>query len=72
MTALLRRGVGAAVFVGGSCFANTMAGACVVTASAFCTLGGTGATTYTLPVSVSLVVRSRTSAPFLRSVKRPA
>ena len=36
------------------------------------TLGGTGATTYTLPVSVSLVVRSRTTAPFFRSVNRPA
>ena len=66
------RGVGAVVFVGGSVLAHTIAGAFVVTFIAFCTLGGTGATTYTLPVSVSLVVRSRTTAPFLRSVSRPA
>jgi hypothetical protein len=60
------------VFVGGSAFAKTMVGACVVTFIAFCTLGGTGATTYTLPVSVSLVVRSRITAPFRRSVILPA
>jgi hypothetical protein len=39
------RGVGAVVFVGGSVLAHTMAGAIVVTFIAFCTLGGTGATT---------------------------
>src|SRR5262249_21252219 len=39
------RGVGADVFVGGSCRANRIAGAFVVTFIAFCTLGGTGATT---------------------------
>ena len=66
------RGVGAVVFVGGSVLAHTMVGAFVVTFIAFCTLGGTGATTYTLPVSVSRVVRSRTTAPFFFSINRPA
>ena len=36
------------------------------------TLAGTGATTYTLPVSVTSVVKSRTTAPFRRSAIRPA
>ena len=62
----------AVVFVGGSVRAQTMAGAFVVTFIAFWTLGGTGATTYTFPVSVSPVVRSRTTVPFFRSIKRPA
>ena len=64
--------MGAVVLFAGSFFAHTMVGAFVVTFIAFCTLGGTGATTYTLPVSVSLVVRSRTTAPFFRSINRPA
>ena len=36
------------------------------------TLAGTGATTYTLPVSVTSVVRSRTTAPPRRSIILPA
>src|SRR6478735_3847695 len=47
-------------------------GAAAVTAIALWTLAGTGITTYTLPVSVSLVVTSRTTAPFRRSVSLPA
>jgi hypothetical protein len=47
-------------------------GAGTVTVIAFCTLAGTGITTYTLPVSVSIVVRSRTTVPFRRSVILPA
>src|SRR6516165_7967644 len=35
------------------------------------TLAGTGITTYICPVSVSVVVMSRTTAPFLRSVILP-
>ena len=66
------RGVGAVVLFGGSCLANTIVGAFVVTFIAFWTLGGTGATTYTLPVSVTSVVRSRTTAPFFRSISLPA
>ena len=47
-------------------------GAGTVTVIAFRTLAGTGVTTYTLPVSVSTVVRSRTAVPFRRSVILPA
>src|SRR5438093_5341915 len=47
-------------------------GAASVTVIAFLTLAGTGITTYTLPVSVSVVVKSRTVAPFRRSVILPA
>src|SRR5437764_1300595 len=47
-------------------------GAGTVTLIAFCTLAGTGMTTYTLPVSVSVVVRSRRVAPLRRSVSLPA
>jgi len=66
------RGTVAVVLAGGSCFANTILGAGAVTLIAFCTLAGTGATTYTLPVSVWEVVRSRTTAPFFFSINRPA
>ena len=47
-------------------------GAATVTVIAFCTLAGTGITTYTLPVSVSFVVTSRTTVPFRVSVNLPA
>jgi hypothetical protein len=36
------------------------------------TLAGTGMTAYTLPVSISTVVRSRTTVPLRRSVILPA
>ena len=66
------RGVGADLSTGTSGFANTPLGICPVTLIAARTLAGTGATTYTLPVSVTSVVRSRTTAPFRRSTILPA
>ena len=65
------RGVGADLFTGGSVLAITPFGTCPVTVIAAFTLAGTGATTYTFPVSVSFVVRSRTTAPLRRSTILP-
>ena len=45
--------------IGGSVFAITPCGSSPLTLMAAFTLAGTGATTYTLPVSVCVVVRSR-------------
>lgn len=55
-----------------SCFAMTSCGSSAVTLIAVFTLAGTGARTWTLPVSVCSVVRSRTAVPFLRCVILPA
>ena len=47
-------------------------GTCTAGVMAFLTLAGTGITTYTLPVSVSVVVMSRTTVPLRRSTIFPA
>src|SRR5688572_23376408 len=52
--------------------AVTQAGGCSVGLIAPLTLAGTGITTYLCPVSVHVVVISRTAVPFRRSVILPA
>src|SRR5688572_12253554 len=48
------------------------AGGCSVGLIAALTLAGTGITTYICPVSVHVVVMSRTTVPFRRSIILPA
>src|SRR5688500_19369603 len=52
--------------------AVTQAGGCSVGLIAALTLAGTGITTYICPVSVHVVVISRTTVPFRRSIILPA
>src|SRR5262245_14073449 len=52
--------------------ALNQAGGCHVVSLAALTLAGTTNTTYTCPVSVHVVVISRTTVPFRRSVILPA
>ena len=51
---------------------DTQLGGCSVGVIAALTLAGTGITTYICPVSVNVVVTSRTTVPFRRSVILPA